>query len=452
MLAADLAGHQPGAVADPVDVPHRLVAGPALAGQLHEAGAVGADRVAEGVHDRDEAVGRRVHELQLPRPGPQPTADALHVGVPVGAVDRGGNGRHHRRPLGRHVDVLAAAGAGALVQGQQRAARRLGAGVEPRLGHRGAHRRPVGVAGERQRARGGQDRQVGRRPVRLGAGAAERRDRDVDEGGVELRQLVGIEPVRTRLHQRRRRPAPAGGTARRRDRGTTLAERFPRAYDHQVSETPSGPSGQAVRAGEPPAGSSATTSAPNDARIDPASCPRWSVRSSTLQPASTGRRLGTRSRVPRRRRGPYPDGVRRVGLLLLLLAPLWAPFVLDRHDRGVPGRAGAGAAGPGRRRRRGRRGDRGRAGGPRGGGRPLDAAPGCATPRVAPELGPPPPRCMPPPPPPVRYLPPPAPDLRPAAGPRPGRGALGPARPAAEHLGLSHRPGGSRRRTRRRPV
>ncbi len=99
----------------------------------------------------------------------------------------------HHGLLGGHVDVLTEAAARPLGQREQRAVGGLGTRVQPRLGNGRANRCAIIVARERERAAGGDDRQIGRGPVGLRSVTAERRDRHVHEGRVHGGQLVAVE-------------------------------------------------------------------------------------------------------------------------------------------------------------------------------------------------------------------------------------------------------------------
>ena len=148
----------------------------------HEAGGERADDRAEDVRDRDVAVLGRVHEPDLDVAGagasrrPRAPTGALtaEASTPTCVADRD-------QPAGGHVDVLAQPGPGPLDERHERAAGADGGAEVEGLGQGDPHRRPVGVAGDDERAGAGHERQVGRRPPRLGPVLAVRGDRHVDE-------------------------------------------------------------------------------------------------------------------------------------------------------------------------------------------------------------------------------------------------------------------------------
>ena len=105
------------------------------------------------------------------------------------------------RQLRRHVDVLAGAGALSVPERHERVHGRFGAGVEEQLVARHPQRWPVDVTRQPQLAGGGGDGEVGGRPVGVGAGAAERRDRRHHQRRVARQQRLvpdapGVEPAR----------------------------------------------------------------------------------------------------------------------------------------------------------------------------------------------------------------------------------------------------------------
>ena len=114
----------------------------------------------EGHGQRHEPVGHRPHEGEGDAAHHEAAAAALE---PLVADPLGLQGEERRQvlgPLGRHLDPLALARAAGLGQGDQRAARRLGAGVRPGGDGGGAQRRPVERPGQVDRCR--------RRPARSG--------------------------------------------------------------------------------------------------------------------------------------------------------------------------------------------------------------------------------------------------------------------------------------------
>ena len=119
----------------------------------------------------------------------------------VGAGVRRKAGGVHQRPhhagLGRDVQMLAAAGAFALVEGDHRVGGGLSAGVERRLRHRAhRHRRAVRVALQAHQAASRFDGEVGGWRSGHRAGNAEGGDGDVDqmrERRAEVRRVAGFQ-------------------------------------------------------------------------------------------------------------------------------------------------------------------------------------------------------------------------------------------------------------------
>ena len=193
----------------------------------------------------------------------------------------------------------------------------------PRLRHGDAHGPAVGVAVERHRAAHGGQRQVGGEVVGVRAVLAERGDGDVDEVGPGVAQ-----DARSRGRARSITPGPAFsndevgaghereevGAGRRVGRG-----RAPRCACRGCRRGSGGwpapparpaPSGRRCRDGEPPGGSTLTTSAPKPASTNVASSARPSVRSSTRYGESMEAGVGTRGMIPRRAPpAPAPERV-----------------------------------------------------------------------------------------------------------------------------------------------
>ena len=128
----------------------------------------------------------------------------MTTGAPICDATQLKPGRQVRRDLRRHLDVLAAPGASALVVRDERRAGRLGAGVRERRDAAGAQRRPVGMTGQLHRAGARLHHQVGRGPVRFRAVGTERRDRHVDQRGVHRGELPVAEAAPVELAGRRR--------------------------------------------------------------------------------------------------------------------------------------------------------------------------------------------------------------------------------------------------------
>jgi len=92
--------------------------------------------------------------------------------------------------------VLPKAGPDALVMRHESAECSIGASMEVGLRYRReTHRRPIVVAGEKQRPAGGKDHEIGIGVVHLRPVLAERADRDVDELRVDGRERREAEPV-----------------------------------------------------------------------------------------------------------------------------------------------------------------------------------------------------------------------------------------------------------------
>ena len=230
----------------------------------------------------------------------------------VHAVEQRGQ---RQRLLGRHVDVLAQPRVLALEVRDQRAHRRVGRRVRVDLRQADAQRRAVRLAGQEHRAaRGRHDQSRSTRSCAFGPSPPNGRERDVDQRRVRAGERVVVEAERAQPAGRlgldqevgaRREPRELGAARRRSSRSSTTL-RFPRAQAQNGSErSGSGSSfqkGPRRRCGEPPGGSTRTTSAPRSARICPQSDPSSLASSSTRKPCSTGAIL--RYRAARRRGRP----------------------------------------------------------------------------------------------------------------------------------------------------
>ncbi len=91
--------------------------------------------------------------------------------------------------LGGDVDVLTPTREPALMECNERRRGCLCPRVKDGLGNRDPNRGTIFVAHQPERSRGGEDREVARRPTGLGSRLTEGRDRHVDERGISLRQL-----------------------------------------------------------------------------------------------------------------------------------------------------------------------------------------------------------------------------------------------------------------------
>ena len=229
-----------------------------------------------------------LHRQREGGPGPL-EVEALDLVSLHGVEHRPGHG-----VLGRHVDPLrspAALGPGEADHGRHR---RLGAGVAPDLGHRQVDRRPLTDALQAHRAAEGGEGQLRPRLVGTGPVEPERRDHHVDQVGVGRLELglgdagggqgAGRAAVEDDLgagHEVDER-RPIGGAVRQVEDDRTLVVVV--GGELQRLRRPSGApatSGWASRAGEPPGGSTLTTSAPSRPSSHGPTSPRWSVRSST---------------------------------------------------------------------------------------------------------------------------------------------------------------------------
>ena len=121
--------------------------------------------------------------------GPR-SRDPVRLGVAGHGRQRGRQGGETERRLGRHLDVLAGAGPPPGVMGEQCAAGRVGRGMKEGLRDADAQGRPHLVLVVGQRTSGSPDRQVGRVPVRFGAGAAKGCDRDVHQPGIDRPKVI----------------------------------------------------------------------------------------------------------------------------------------------------------------------------------------------------------------------------------------------------------------------
>ena len=128
-----LPGQEERRVVDPVLVARRLVDDALLAHHLHEAAGEGADRAAEQEGHGDEAVLRRVDELERQAAEVHAAGEALRLDIVPAVGEHCRLRRHHRRGLRGDIDVLADAVALARGVRDQRADSGLGAGVQVRL-------------------------------------------------------------------------------------------------------------------------------------------------------------------------------------------------------------------------------------------------------------------------------------------------------------------------------
>ena len=191
--------HQVVGVAQPVLVAGRLVAQPDLVDARHQPSRERPDRRAEQEQHRDEAVCARPQQLDVEPGDLDPAAHPLRRHPAERDRQDVALRRLQHRALRRHLDVLAAAADAALAQRQQRPDRGVGARVEERLRDRRPHGRAVVVAGHRQLARGGVDREVRGRPRRLRAVRPERRDRDRHERRIGSTQRGEVDGHRAAL-------------------------------------------------------------------------------------------------------------------------------------------------------------------------------------------------------------------------------------------------------------
>ena len=190
--------------------------------------------------------------------------------------------------LHRDVDELPAPAAHPVMMGKQHPAGKVCCGVEIGVLHAHAQRWSVTVAVGLQRATGGPEHEVGLGVTGLGAVVSESGERAVHEcrssphAGRSNRGRVwrGRSARRTPPRSRHawRVCAPGDGrvrTRRPRRSRACLRRRCPRCSCVVADR------GVARRAGEPPGGSTCTTSAPKSANTRPANSPRSSQRSST---------------------------------------------------------------------------------------------------------------------------------------------------------------------------
>ncbi len=186
-------------VRDPVLVARRVVAVALLVDPVHQAAGERSHRVPEQVGDADEAVLARPPQLDVQASRPHSSARALDGRRSQWRCQHTALRRLQDRALRGDVDVLAEAAGGPLAEGQESAGGGVGRSVQERLRDAGTDRRAVGVSRHRQLAPGGQHRQIGRRPVSLGTGRAERADRHGHQRRVRLPQRGQVDGHCTRL-------------------------------------------------------------------------------------------------------------------------------------------------------------------------------------------------------------------------------------------------------------
>ena len=134
-------------------------------------------------------VDRAQHQVAEAHPARFP----LHLFEARRGVEDGRQGGLADGLLRRQIDVLAAAAAGTMLQRHGRRDGGLRAGMQPGLGNADAHRRAVAVAGHRQLAAGGEQRQIRGAPADFRAGLAPRCDVHCDELRIGLSQRIQID-------------------------------------------------------------------------------------------------------------------------------------------------------------------------------------------------------------------------------------------------------------------